>query len=61
MDLNKITNVVVGNVDFKDYPDFTDAYIESADYDGEEMTEDQLDEINEDRDFVYEQAISTIQ
>jgi hypothetical protein len=61
MDLNKITNVVVGNVDFADYPDFTDAYIESADYDGEEMTEDQLDEINEDRDFVYEQAISTIQ
>ena len=61
MDLNKITNVVVANVNFADYPDFTDAYIESAEYDGEEMTEDQLDELNEDGDFVYEQAVKTIQ
>lgn len=37
-----------------DYPDFVDSYIESADYDGVPMTDEQLDEINEDFDFVYE-------
>ena len=56
MDLKKIDNVVMGGVDMYDFPDLVDAYIESADYDGVEMTEQQLDEINKDVDFVYEKA-----
>ena len=54
IDYNKITNIEVDGIDTKDYPDFCDAFISSADYDGVEMTDEQLDEINEDRDFVYE-------
>ena len=54
IDFSKITNVEVDGIDTKDYPDFCDAFISSADYDGVEMTDEQLDEINEDRDFVYE-------
>lgn len=54
MDYNKISNVIVDEIDMSDYPDFCDAYISSADYDGNTMTEDQLNEINEDADFVYE-------
>ena len=49
-----ITNVIVSGLFTIDYPDFVDAYISSADYDGKPMTEEQLDNINEDRVFVYE-------
>ena len=53
MDYKKITNVVLDGIDFEDYPDFCDAYIVSADYDGEPMSEDQIDRLNEDNDFIY--------
>lgn len=54
MDYKKIDNVEVDGIDTNDYPDFCDAYILSADYDGVPMTEDQIEELNQDRDFVYE-------
>tara|TARA_R100000951_G_scaffold114965_1_gene121559 strand:+ start:3707 stop:3892 length:186 start_codon:yes stop_codon:yes gene_type:complete len=54
MDYKKIENIEVDGIDTKDYPDFCDAFIASADYDGKEMTEEQLDELNEDSQFVYE-------
>ena len=53
MDYKKITNVVLDGIDLEDYPDFCDAYIVSADYDGKPMTDDQIDKLNEDSDFVY--------
>ena len=52
LDYSKIDNVSVDGIDTKDYPDFCDAYIESADYDGEPMTEEQLEEINNDGEYV---------
>ena len=55
MDYKKITNVVLNGIDLEDYPDFCDAYIVSADYDGEPMSDDQIDKLNEDSDFVYTQ------
>lgn len=58
MDYSKITNVQLDNIDTRDYPDFCDAYIESADYDGQPMTEEQLDELNEDHDYVYQKVIN---
>lgn len=54
MDYKLIDNIEVDGIDAKDYPDFCEAFIVSADYDGKEMTEEQLDELNEDSDFVYE-------
>ncbi len=53
MDYKKITDVVLDGIDLADYPDFCDAYIVSADYDGEPMSDDQIDKLNEDSDFVY--------
>ncbi len=49
-----IEDVEVDGVDFQDYPDFVDAFIASAIYDGKDMTDEMLDELNEDYDFVYE-------
>ena len=60
MDYLKITNVYVDGIDTNDYPDFCDAFIASAEYDGVDMTEEQLDEINEHYDFVYECVVSQI-
>jgi hypothetical protein len=54
MDYKLITNVEIDGIDPRDYPDFCDAYICYAEYNGIEMTEDQLNELNEDADFVYE-------
>lgn len=54
MDYKKISNIEVEGIDYRDYPDFVDAYIGYAEYDGKEMTDEQLDALNEDGDFVYE-------
>ena len=54
---NKIDNIKFEGIDHKDRPDYCDAYILSADCNGREMTEQELDELNNNRDFVYEKLI----
>lgn len=54
MDYKLIDNIEVDGIYTNDYPDFCDAFIASADYDSKPMTDEQLDELNEDSDFVYE-------
>jgi hypothetical protein len=49
-----IDNIEVDGIDTNDYPDFTDAFIVSADYDGKPMTEEQLNTLNEDYSFVHD-------
>jgi hypothetical protein len=53
MDYDKIDNIEISGIDTNDYPDFCDAYISNADYDGVPMTDEQLEELNQDGDFVY--------
>ena len=51
------SDFVVAGIDTADYPDFCDAHIESASVfqNGEwrDATDSELDELNEDEDFVY--------
>lgn len=54
LDTELIDNIEVDGIDTADYPDFADAYIANADYDGIPMTEKQLDEVNSMYDFVHE-------
>jgi hypothetical protein len=54
LDYSLIDNLEFEGIDYGDYPDLCDAYISSADYDGKPMTEDELDLINQDSDFVHE-------
>ena len=61
MDYKKIDNIEVDGIDTKDYPDFCDAFIVSADYDGVPMTDEQLDEINDDGQFQYECIMNDLQ
>jgi hypothetical protein len=61
LDLNKVDNLEFDGIDFADYPDFVDAYLISADYNGKEMTEEQIDYINDEHyDFINEQVYSSI-
>lgn len=54
MELDKITNIELGGINTNDYPDFVDAFIESAEYDGVELTDEELDELNCNSEFVYD-------
>lgn len=56
LDYSLISEVQVEGIDTKDYPDFCDAFIASATYDGREMTEAELEVLNNDGDFVYSQV-----
>lgn len=59
-DYSLIDNVAVEGIDERDAPDFCDAFISSADYDGRPMTDEELDQLNEDSDFVYECVESSL-
>ena len=50
----EVEDIEVDNVDGSDYPDFADAYISAATVNGEEVTEEQLDTLNDDSDFLYD-------
>jgi len=56
-DVNKLDEIIIGGLDVRDYPDFCDAYIESASVleNGEwrEATDAELDKLNDDGDLVY--------
>ncbi len=54
LDYSQIEDVEVDGIDTRDYPDFCDAFIASASYQGREMTDDELSVLNEDSDYVYE-------
>ena len=65
VDITKVADLEFQNVNGWDAPDFVDAYISYAnvqDTDGtwRAATEYELDEINEDTDFVYNNLINQI-
>ena len=59
MDFRKISNLQFDGIDTNDYPDFADAFCIYGEYDGEEMTDDQLDELNASGEF-YDLLIQSI-
>ena len=60
LDYSLITDVEVSGIDMSDYPDFCDAFIESASYQGRPLTEAELEELNNDSSFVYETVIEKV-
>jgi hypothetical protein len=55
MDVDKFDNVEWDGIDKRDSPDFSDAYIVYAEYDGHVLTDDELE--NLDTDVIYELLI----
>ena len=60
LDYSLISNIEFAGIDHRDAPDYCDAYIVSADYNGEEMTDEQIELLNEDSQFVYEMLIKRL-
>ena len=58
MDLTKIDNIEIEGIDYNDAHDFCDAFISSAEYKGRVMTEEELDEVNDDHGFVLEMVMA---
>ena len=60
----EVTNIELGGVDMSDYPDFCDAYVESAEkLDGTPLTEvvlEAFEELDETRMYVNENAFETL-
>jgi len=46
IDVNKLQDIEVDGIDRSDYPDFCDAYISAASYEGRPLTDDELDWLN---------------
>lgn len=60
LDTSRVTDVFVEGIDMKDYPDFCDAYISEAKVDGRPATDEELEELNDNREYVYEKTIAQI-
>lgn len=58
MNRDNLTDIIVDGIDNTDYPDFCDAFIVSAKINGKFITDEQLEELNEDTDFVYQCVIN---
>jgi len=46
-DLKRVNNLEIDNVNMSDYPDFCDAFISYGEIDGRELTEEELDYVND--------------
>lgn len=60
MNKENLDAVEVEGIDMNDYPDFCDSFISYAEIDGVELTDDELDELNEDTSLVYEYVMAKI-
>jgi len=60
MELEKISNIELGGIDHSDYPDFCDAYIVSAEYNGVELTDAEIEELNCISEFVYDCVLNQL-
>ena len=59
--LEEVEDMQFSDVDNSDYPDYSDAFVESATYKGREMTEEELNELNDDySDFVYQKLMDWV-
>jgi hypothetical protein len=58
----EIVDIEIEGIDLKDYPDFCDAFISSAAWLDtlELLSDEELDELNEDSSLVYELTIDSI-
>ena len=57
IDFKKVEVLEVSDINHYDYPEYCDAYISEANYNGNPMNNDMLDEINDNHpDFVYHQV-----
>ena len=61
VNLSQIENMEFEGVDFSDYPDFVDAFLVSAEINGRDLTEEEIDYLNDEHyEFINERVFSSI-
>ena len=61
IDFDKVEVLEVSDINQRDYPEYCDAYISEANYNGKTMSDEMLNEINDNYpDFVYIQVMEQI-
>ena len=50
----EVENIQMDGIDYNDAPDFCNAFISRATIDGHKAKDEELDELNDDSDFVYD-------
>ena len=60
IDLSQVEDIEIDGINPRDYPDFCDAFILEASYKGREMTDEELEALNEDSDFVYDKVMESL-
>ena len=53
MNYKEIKDIEIDGIDYRDAPEYSDSYISAATYRGKSLTEEELEVLNEDIDFVY--------
>ena len=54
-----VEDIVIEGINHGDYPDYCDAFIVSATYNGRKMTEREIEDLPD--DFVYEKVLEWIE
>ena len=60
IDTSQVEDIEIDGINPRDYPDFCDAFILEATYKGREMTDEELEALNEDSDFVYDKVMELL-
>ena len=61
IDITKVYDIRIANIDPKDSPDFSDAFIASAKYEDRQLNDSELDELTDNNpDWFYEKVINQI-
>ena len=59
--IDLLDDIEIDGIDMRDYPDFCDAFLVGASYKGRELTEDELEYVQESNpDWFYDQVWDTI-
>jgi hypothetical protein len=56
----QISNIEIDGLDHRDYPDYVDAFICNARVDGRLATDEELDQMNDDAQFLYESVEASL-
>lgn len=56
-DLKDLTSVEIEGIDPTDHPEYGDAFVANAVWFGRELTDDELEIVNDDSDFVYKHTL----
>jgi hypothetical protein len=60
MDFSKIKELEFDGINHKDYPDYCDAYVIFGLYKGRPLTDEELDIVNDNGEFVHEMLIEQL-